>query len=387
MKAIGKTIATICVFAAAGLMTALAANAQTTSDQLPPGPFAQPVPLPEQLQKYAAPAMNLADIPPTPAEAAGLVPRLTVRRPGGGAHIMPTVAGAAARKAAAAKQAIPLAAPPVLMYHGGPIMYPGVEIYPIFWLPSRTQDGGSTGFSPKYPAILYYLAAYFAGHGLQNIATQYYQASGGTATYIQNAGGLAAYAFDGSPYPPSGCTDSHTPGNCITDAQIRAEIAKVMGINGWTGGINKIFLLFTSWREGSCIDSSSTMCAYVGTQGYCAYHSYFTQGSMQVIYANQPFADVSTCFVSGQTMPHYDLGDLTASIASHEIMEAITDPLLNAWFDGSGNEIGDLCNFVFGANTWPGPSAPGNQMWNGAVFELQQEWDNNAGACASAGPQ
>jgi hypothetical protein len=384
MSVISKTTASICLFVAAGLMTALAANAQTTSNQLPPAPFAQPVPLPEQLKKYSAPAMSLADIPPTPAEAAGLVPRLTVRHPGGVAHIMDTVAGVAARKAAAAKQAIPLAAPPVLMYHGGPIMYPYIQIYTIFWGPPRLQNGSGTAFSAKYGQINHYLAAFFGGHALQNIATQYYQTAGSTTTYVQNAGYAAGYYLDTSPYPASGCTDSHTPGNCVTDAQIRAEIAKVMSINGWTGGINKIFILFTSWREGSCFDSSSTSCAY--TQ-YCAYHSFFMQGSTPVIYANQPYADTSTCHISGQTWPNGDDGDLAANTASHEISESITDPLLNAWFDNSGNEIGDLCNFVFGTNTWPGPSAPGNQMWNGVVFELQQEWDNNAGACASAGPQ
>jgi hypothetical protein len=157
-----------------------------------------------------------------------------------------------------------------------------------------------------------------------------------------------------------------------------------MAIKGWTGGLNKIFLLFTSFNEGSCFDSSSASCAY---SQYCAYHSHFTSGSTPVIYGNIPFARPSTCFASGQTMPNGDAGDIAASPASHEISEAITDPLLNAWFDSSGNENGDLCNFVFGANTWAGPSAPGNQMWNGVVFELQQEWDNNAGACASVGPQ
>jgi hypothetical protein len=149
MSVISKTTASICLFVAAGLMTALAANAQTTSNQLPPAPFAQPVPLPEQLKKYSAPAMSLADIPPTPAEAAGVVPRLTVRGPGGVAHIMDTVAGAAARKAAAAKQAIPLAAPPVLKYHGGPIMYPYIQIYTIFWGPRGCKMAAGLPFPPN----------------------------------------------------------------------------------------------------------------------------------------------------------------------------------------------------------------------------------------------
>jgi hypothetical protein len=191
MKAIWKTISTLCVLAAAGILAAIAVNTPTVSSELPPPPFAQPGPSPEQLKKYSAPAMSLADIPPTPAEAAGAVPRLTIKRPGGVAHIMPTIAVAAARQAAAAKQGLAPAAPPVLTYHGGPVMYPNVQIYAIFWGPPTLQNGSWTGFSAKYGQISVYLTAYFAGHGLQNIATQYYQTIGGTTTF---AGGKTVRA-------------------------------------------------------------------------------------------------------------------------------------------------------------------------------------------------
>jgi hypothetical protein len=224
-------------------------------------------------------------------------------------------------------------------------------------------------------------AAYLPGHALLNIATQYYQTSGGTTTYIQNFGYWAGYYVDTSPYPASGCTDSVTPGNCISDSQIHAEIQKAMTTNMWTGGINKIFLLFTSSGEGSCFNASS--CAY--TQ-YCAYHSWFTFNGNPVIYGNEPYADPTYCSGSA-TSPNGDVGDFAANVASHEIMESVTDPQLNAWFDSTGNEIGDDCAWTFGANTWMGPSALGNQNWNGTVFEMQQEYDNHAAACVSVGPQ
>ncbi len=67
MKAILKGTATICLFTAAGFLTTIAATTPAKSNELPLSPFAQPVPLPEQLQKYSAPAMTLADIPPTPS--------------------------------------------------------------------------------------------------------------------------------------------------------------------------------------------------------------------------------------------------------------------------------------------------------------------------------
>lgn len=144
-----------------------------------------------------------------------------------------------------------------------------------------------------------------------------------------------------------------------TDDQIRTEIQKVMTINGWTGGYNKIFVLYTSSGEGSCFLNTNASCAYVQ---YCAYHGFFASGATPIIYANIPYGGNNACELSGQTSPNGDLAaDGASNPASHEITEAATDPLLNAWFDASGNEIGDICNFNFGTNTWPGPSAMGSR--------------------------
>jgi hypothetical protein len=76
--------------------------------------------------------------------------------------------------------------------------------------------------------------------------------------------------------------------------------------------------------------------------------------------------------------------DTAATAASHELTEAITDPLLNAWFTSTGEEIGDLCAFNYGVNTWDRGKA--NQSWNGHFYELQQEYDNHNGSCVQVGP-
>jgi hypothetical protein len=231
-----------------------------------------------------------------------------------------------------------------------------------------------------YQTVQTNLLTDYPRHGIDNNNTQYYQIVGGKTSYIQNSGNLGGFFVDTAPYPASGCTDSATPGNCITDAQVQAEISKVMTAKGWIGGLNKMFLLFTSSGEGSCFGS---FCAYVY---YCAYHSFFTNGAgATVVYGNEPFGNPNFCQVSGTPSPNGDVdADTAATAASHELTEAITDPLLSAWSTAFGNEIGDLCLHNYGANTWD--SAKANQMWNGRFYELQREYDNHASRCVQVGP-
>src|ERR1700692_2350710 len=337
----------------------------------------------------AAPAMSLKDVKVQP-EVLGLVPKLTLSDSSGHAvHIMPTPAVAAQR----AKYGLGVPAAPVggsaisgaLLYAAGGWVMPYQLVYEIFWAPAHLQNGGATGFSAKYGTINYLHPAWIPSNSLFNITTQYYQTIGGVTSYVVHAGYLAGVYVTSDALPASGCTDTQTPGNCITDAQIQAEIAHVMTINGWTGGMNKIFILMTSSGEGSCFDSGSTSCAY--TQ-YCAYHGAFSSGGQNVIYANEPYASAVGCLAGGQTSPNQDVGDYITTGTSHEMIEAATDPLLNAWFDASGNEIGDLCNFNFGLNSWTNPanSVHASQFTNGWYWEDQMEYSNHTASCVPAGP-
>jgi hypothetical protein len=320
-------------------------------------------------------AQDLKDIKAAPG-----APRMTVTNTQGHvAHLFPTV-----QKAAALRRAMgTVGGSGPLTYHGGPIM-PAVLIYNIFWAPAKLQDGTSTFYHTAYPSVQNNLVAGYLGHGLSSINTQYYQDVSSVRTYILGTGGYAGFYIDTAAYPASGCSDSARPHGCITDAQVRAEITKVMGIKGWTGGMNKIFMLYTSYGEGSCFDGTNTQCAYTY---YCAYHSYIS-GTPNIIYAYEPYGDTSIC--AAGTFPNGNGGyaDSTTSSASHEISEAITDPLLNAWYDAAGYENGDKCAYDYGTNTWTNPAngITANQMWGASYFELQQEWSNHTNNCLQAGP-
>jgi hypothetical protein len=271
----------------------------------------------------------------------------------------------------------------VLSYHGGPIMS-GDSLYAIFWVPATLQNGKPTSLSAKYENVAKRFLADYPYHGIANNSTQYYSTTSGTK-YFKGIGGLSGFYIDANPYPSSGCTDGVTGTNCITDAQLQTEIQRVITLEGWTPGLNKIFLVFTSTGEGSCFDGTSSSCAY--TQ-YCAYHGYFGSTSTPTIYANQPYADPNYCYYppGGQNDPSGDpASDANVNVASHEITEANTDPELNAWWDsGNGEEIGDLCAWMFGTNSWD--SGLANQMWNGHFYDLQLEYDNHTSSCVNIGP-
>jgi len=267
----------------------------------------------------------------------------------------------------------------VLTYQGGPIMA-GENLYAIFWVPPTLQNGSPTSLSTKYESVAKQMLADYPYHGIANNSTQYYSTP--PTKYFKATGGLSGFYIDTNAYPASGCTDGVTGTNCITDAQLQAEITRVMTLKGWTPGLNKMFLVFTSKGEGSCFNSSS--CSY--TQ-YCAYHGYFGSTTTPTIYANQPYADPNYCYYTGvQTDPSGDIpSDANVNVTSHEITEANTDPELNAWWDtANGEEIGDLCAWTFGTNSWDGGLA--NQMWNGHFYELQLEYDNHTSSCVQVGP-
>ena len=86
--------------------------------------------------------------------------------------------------------------------------------------------------------------------------------------YIINEGGYGGGYGDTNPYPSSypknsnGCAYSFTGisppvvyGNCITDAQIQAEVISVLKKTGWLSGLNNMFIVYTPPGEGICFDT------------------------------------------------------------------------------------------------------------------------------------
>jgi hypothetical protein len=267
-----------------------------------------------------------------------------------------------------------------LVYHGGRVMRKTSKNYAIFWEPSNLQTGAPTHVSPTYNSLIQRYFSDVGGQGLYKNNTQYYERVGNKQHNIKNKSSLADSYVDTNPYPASGCVDPATPGNCLTDLQIQNEVTKVMALKGWKGKITNLFYVFTSYGEGSCIQPG--VCAFTF---YCAYHGNFTSNNQDVIYANMPYTGTDLNGCGTPKTPNNDIdADSTINVTSHEHIEAVTDPNLDAWYDSSGSEIGDKCAWNFGPLGFDNGNA--NQSWNGHFYILQQEWSNARTGCVQSGP-
>jgi len=257
-----------------------------------------------------------------------------------------------------------------LQYNGGPVMHSDAN-YAIYWEPS----GYSTTSTFKNIVNSYFsnvAAASGATTNVYSVATQYYDGSGNIA-YSATSGG--SYV-DTDPYPSLGCA-STSLGPCINDSQLQTELAKVIAAKGWPKGLGTEYFVYFPPGVTTCTSVASYECS--GTI-YCAYHSSVGSGSSTILYANMPYDGVSGCD-SGEH-PNGDVGaDDELNVTSHENIETITDPLGTAWYDSSGQEIGDKCNFTFGSPLGGAARAEYNQQISTGNYWLQMEWSNAASGC------
>lgn len=240
-----------------------------------------------------------------------------------------------------------------LNYGGGPVMGGTVNVYAIFWEPTGNVSASYNSLIERYFNDV-------NGSGLYNNNTQYTDSSGD----VPSNETLAATWVDNTPYPESP----------LLDSDIQNEVSNAQNANGWTSSNDNIFFVFLEANQNLCFDSSQSQCA---SNAFCAYHNYF---GTNTIYAAMPYAASFSC--NPGSSPNNDDADQTINVTSHEQMEAATDPLLNAWIDSGGQEIGDKCAWQFGPLNPDGSDV----NWNGDPYIVQQEWDNNVSGCVLTGP-
>jgi hypothetical protein len=282
-----------------------------------------------------------------------------------------------------------------LEYHGGPVMLRSTT-YVINWEPVTCGIAPCTVESGYYPGIDTYFTDAAADSGtstnVYSTLNQYYMIKHKHRRHIHYDQTFAASVNVTDPFPVSGCTPVYgTSGVCLTDAQVRAEVKKVINGQGWTGGKGHAFFLTLPSEVDTCFNATSTTCAFTE---FCAYHSAFSlSGGTPAIYANIPYAGTAgaACAAddgSSLVPPNTAALDATLNATSHEHREMTNDPFGTGWWDDqSGNEGSDQCAYTFGTTSNPGGPNNGdfNQTINSNKYLLQEEWSNKSLACKKRG--
>jgi len=244
-------------------------------------------------------------------------------------------------------------------YNGGPVMtnVNGTNIYYIWY----GNWSGNTA-----PTILTDLANGFTGSPYFNINTTYYDKAGTKVTNRINYLGST--------------NDAYSQGTALSDAAIQAVVSKAITSGVLPKDTNAVYFVLTS----ADVNATSGFC----TQ-YCGWHTHGTIGGSDIKYSfvGNPDRCPSSC--AAQTIgPNGNAGaDGMASIISHELEEAVTDPDLNAWYDRRGAENADKCAWTFGTESTASNGAKYNMALGGRNFLIQQNWVNASGGfCAKSYP-
>jgi hypothetical protein len=271
---------------------------------------------------------------------------------------------------------------------GGPVMHSS-RVHVIFWQPA----GSGLSFGPGYEQVIEtfierVVAADRSTSNLFGLMGQYPD-SVGPAAYDFSFGGAIA---DTDPLPTgSGSTCSEPlapplgtgPGwtTCVNDSAIQTEIERVIREHGLPTGLSDVYVMITPDGFGSCFYSGPSECADGGSanDGYCGYHS--ATGNPGAIYALIPYNAVAGHCQSTNPRPNDSPADPAISTISHELAESETDPLGDAWIDGSGNEIADLCISQYGPALGGTAGGRYDEVIDGGHYWIQELWSNRSHAC------
>lgn len=221
---------------------------------------------------------------------------------------------------------------PKLTYRNGHLLT-NVQVYIIFW-------GKLWGTTPASITLMHQLNQFFT--------------SVLTSPAIDQ---LAEYSVPGKAIGHGSVIgnkviSTNAPAASITDTAIRTQL------KSWIAGSvlpkptpNTLYFIYLDPGVVSVMGGSRSC------QNYCGYHN--NVGA--TYYAVMPYPTCSGC-LGGMT----PLDALTGT-SSHELCEAITDPVPGAgWYDDTNGEIGDICAWKFKKV---------------GIFNVQLEWSNKHGQC------
>lgn len=228
---------------------------------------------------------------------------------------------------------VPAPPPPALTYRGGPLLG-AVQVFSVFW--------GAAWADPAQRPTLDRLTAFFQFV----VASAYVDLLAEYSTPVQKIG--RGRAIGSATVADAGL------GTTVTDSAIRHLLQTQVAGGGPVPAPTANSVYFVFLPPGVAVAAGGDR----SCQAFCGYHDHI---ATQLFYAVVPYPNCAGCLG--------DLGVLDAltSVSSHELAEAITDPIPGqGWYDDNHGEIGDIC-------AWQNTTLGG--------FTVQRLWSNRAAAC------
>src|SRR5258708_1404174 len=226
-----------------------------------------------------------------------------------------------------------------LTYRGGPLL-PAVEVFTIFW---GAQWSSSASAQPLMAKINQFFTAILASDVIGQLAEY----------------GVPGKVIGHGRFIGTKVIVPQAPVTSVTDSQIRTLLA------GWikakAGPKNTRNTLYFIYLEPGVV---SIMGGSKSCQNYCGYHDHV--GS--IYYGVMPYPICGGCLGGKQAF------DALTETSSHELCEAITDPVPGkGWYDDRNGEIGDICAWTDRKSTRLNSS---HQIISYAVFCLKKKKKN-----------
>ena len=256
-------------------------------------------------------------------------------------------------------------------YHGGPVLKGNpVPIY-VIWYGNWNGSGSNTMATVS---IVEQWLNTVGNTPYENINTTYGDNTGNVSGNLNLGGAIF---------------DTGSQGTRLSNTRLSNIVTRSFS-NGLPKDTNGVYVVITASdvsERGFC-------------SSFCGFHTAQTLSGTDIKWAFVGNVDrcPSGCEIqtTGPNSPASGVGgaDGIINVLTHETEEAITDPDLNAWFDSSGNEDADKCNFNFGPTSTCNAnglcSAAGtaagakyNQTFGSRNYMMQQEWENAGGGyCA-----
>jgi hypothetical protein len=219
-----------------------------------------------------------------------------------------------------------------LKYYGGALI-PNVQVFTIFW-------GKLWGKSPSSTTMMQQLNQFFTAILTSPLIDQ-------LGEYNVRGQSIGHGSFTGTKI-----ISQNAPAHSITDSAIQKQL-KSWIIAGTVPkpNANTLYFIYLDPNIVSIMGGSKSC------QSYCGYHN----NAGKVYYAVMPYPTCSGCLGGMKAL------DALTGTSSHELCEAITDPVPGqGWYDQTNGEIGDICAWNFKPV---------------AGYNVQMEWSNQQNKC------